>query len=79
MKFNLFDSFNYIIFTFDLHFRSHFTEFDEEIRKLNTIPVSSDTYRVRQKKAQIEKELNRIEEAMNSLKRLKVFVKIENV
>lgn len=54
-------------------------EFDEEIRKLNTIPVSSDTYRVRQKKAQIEKELNRIEEAMNSLKRLKVFVKIENV
>ena len=47
------------------------------LQQANSFPVRADTLRVRQMKADIEKEMANLEENIRTYERPKVFVKIE--
>ncbi|KAK6629766.1 hypothetical protein RUM43_003584 [Polyplax serrata] len=49
----------------------------ELVREMNLLPVRADTLRVRQKKMQLEAQLNKIEEGIKVFNKSKVYVKIE--
>jgi hypothetical protein len=46
------------------------------VQELNMIPVRMDTLRIRNRKMELEKQLNTIEEGIKVFSRPKVFVKI---
>lgn len=48
----------------------------DRIQELNSMPVRSDTLRVRKRKMEIEEELKKIDEGIKVFQRPKVFVKI---
>lgn len=54
------------------------TEFDMLVGQLNHLPVSTDSLRTRNRKRQIEEELDKIEAAITIFSREKVFVKASN-
>ena len=47
------------------------------VQQLNMLPVSMDTLKVRNRKIELEKELNKLEEGIKVFSRPKVFVKID--
>jgi len=49
----------------------------ELVQQLNMLPVSMDTLKVRNRKMELEKELNKLEEGIKVFSRPKVFVKID--
>jgi hypothetical protein len=49
----------------------------ELVQQLNMLPVSMDTLKVRNRKIELEKELNKLEEGIKVFSRPKVFVKID--
>ena len=49
----------------------------ELVREMNLLPVRTDTLRVRQRKMQLEAQLNKIEEGIKVFNKSKVYVKIE--
>lgn len=54
------------------------TGYEMLIAELNRIPITVDTMRVRTHKADIEKQLTRLEEAMKTFSRPKVWVKVDD-
>ena len=46
------------------------------IVELNSLPFSRDSLRIRQKREDIEKQLNKIEEGIAILSKTKVFVRV---
>ncbi|XP_065220676.1 uncharacterized protein LOC135845778 [Planococcus citri] len=53
-------------------------DFNALIKQLNMMPVSSDSYRVRQRKIQIEKALKELEEKLDLYKTGKVYVQMSD-
>ncbi|KAL0274540.1 UNVERIFIED_CONTAM: hypothetical protein PYX00_002641 [Menopon gallinae] len=49
----------------------------ELVREMNLLPVRTDTLRIRQRKIQLETQLNKIEEGIKVFNKSKVYVKIE--
>lgn len=49
----------------------------ELVREMNLLPVRTDTLRIRQKKMQLESQLNKIEEGIKVFNKSRVYVKIE--
>lgn len=54
-----------------------FTDHKEMIEEYNSLPVSKDTLRIRQKKEDIERKLIKVEEGIRILSKAKVFVRTE--
>ena len=54
-----------------------FTAQEDMLRELQSLPVSKDTLRVKQRKEYLEKKLQEIETAIKIFSRPKVFVKDE--
>lgn len=48
------------------------------LSELNSLPIRDDTFRIRQTKAEYEKRLAEIEEAIKIFSKPKVFVKIDS-
>lgn len=53
-----------------------FPEFNALVAELNRMPVSNDSYKIRQRSIQIEKELRELEGKIELYKTKRVFVKI---
>ncbi|XP_034934326.1 uncharacterized protein [Chelonus insularis] len=51
--------------------------YQDYVNELNKMPIRSDTLRCQKKKAEIEKQLNKLEEGIKLFSRPKVFVKID--
>lgn len=56
------------------HIEKMEAEFNALIQQLNMMPVSSDSYRVKQRKIQIEKALKELEDKLELFKSGKVFI-----
>lgn len=54
----------------------YFAEYQSLIQELNKMPVSSDSFRIKRRKIEIEKELKDLEEKIKLHKTKKVFIKI---
>lgn len=52
-------------------------QYEATLREMNSFPVRTDTLRVRQKKAELETKLDKLELAMRTYERPKVFVKMQ--
>lgn len=48
------------------------------VEEFNRLPVSIDTFRIRQKKEEIERQLTKVEEGIRVLSKPKVFVRIDD-
>ncbi|CAL8121838.1 unnamed protein product [Orchesella dallaii] len=59
------------------HLRSFKRNYDALINELNRIPIRIDTMRVRDHKVQLEQQLTRLEEAMKTFSRPRVWVKTD--
>jgi hypothetical protein len=57
------------------HFVS-FSGYTDLVQELNMMPVRTDTLRIRNRKIELEKQLNKIEEGIKVFSKPKVFVKI---
>ncbi|XP_066588760.1 uncharacterized protein [Prorops nasuta] len=51
--------------------------YQDYVTELNKMPIRSDTLRVQQKRIEIEKQLNKLEEAIKVFTRPKVYIKID--
>lgn len=56
----------------------HFSDYDALINDLNRIPIRIDTIRVREHKIQLEQQLTRLEEAMKTFSRPRVWIKVDD-
>lgn len=56
----------------------NFAEYESLIQELNKMPISSDSFRIRRRKIEIEKELKDLEEKIVLHKTKKVFIKIQD-
>lgn len=55
----------------------HISDYDNLIHELNRIPIRIDTIRIREHKIQLEQQLTRLEEAMKTFSRPRVWIKVE--
>lgn len=53
-----------------------FSGYTDLVQELNMMPVRTDTLRIRNRKIELEKQLNKIEEGIKVFSKPKVFVKI---
>lgn len=53
-------------------------EFNELVNELNKMPMSSQTLKTKQRKSEIDLELNRLEESIRIFSKPKVYVKLES-
>lgn len=59
-------------------FYSYLPDYDALINDLNRIPIRIDTIRVREHKIQLEQQLTRLEEAMKTFSRPRVWIKVDD-
>ena len=67
-----------MLFVLKLMLSFSFTEQTELIAQLNALPVRVDTLRVKTRKAELERKLAEIEDAIKIFSRPKVFVKVDD-
>ena len=64
--------------TLSFYYFSFFTDQTELLAQLNALPVRVDTLRVKTAKADLERKLAEIEDAIKIFSRPKVFVKVDD-
>jgi hypothetical protein len=62
----------------ELFFLFFFTDYEMLIAELNRIPITVDTMRVKTHRAELERQLTRLETAMKTFSRPKVWVKVDD-
>lgn len=57
-------------------FPAFITDYQDYVNELNMMPIKTDTLRAQRRKADIEKQLNKLEEGIKVFSKSKVYVKM---